>query len=312
MRTNRYVFRDLTCAPRGVYLGARSDRGASGISRKPRQIDRSGALQGRFRIGGLRVARSSHAGDPELCCQIGSLLFQEKIKVDGSSSTLLTPAIEALQNKQLAPANRFSLAASEEIRHLFNEFPLRRLVTKSENYPIRADRDRALVGAWYEMFPRSEGATQTSSGTFITATNRLPDIAAMGFDVLYLPPIHPIGETFRKGANNSLNAAKSDPGVPWAIGSKDGGHDAINPALGSMPDFEKFVSEANHLGLEIALDFALQVSPDHPWVKAHPNWFYHRPDGTIAYAENPPKKYQDIYPINFDQDLAPSRLMPPW
>ena len=242
--------------------------------------------------------------DPELCCQVGSLLFQEKIKADASSSLLLTPAIEALKNKQLAPANRFSIAASEEIRLHFNEFPLRRLVTKSDPYPIRADRDRALVGAWYEFFPRSEGATNTSNGTFATATNRLPDIAAMGFDVLYLPPIHPIGETFRKGANNSLNATKSDPGVPWAIGGKDGGHDGIDPCLGSMEDFEKFASAAKQVGLEIALDFALQVSPDHPWVKAHPNWFYHRPDGTIAYAENPPKKYQDIYPINFDQDLA--------
>ena len=242
--------------------------------------------------------------DPELCCEIGSLLFQEKIHVDGSSAVLLTPAFEALKNKKLAPANRFSIAASEEIRLYFNEFPLRRFITKSDNYPIRADRDRALVGAWYEFFPRSEGATQTSSGTFATAANRLSDIAAMGFDVLYLPPIHPIGETFRKGANNSLNATENDPGVPWAIGSKHGGHDVINPALGSMQDFEDFVTKAEHAGLEIALDFALQVSPDHPWVIAHPNWFYHRPDGTIAYAENPPKKYQDIYSLNFDQDLA--------
>ncbi len=242
--------------------------------------------------------------DPELCCQIGALLFQEKIKADASSTVLLTPAMEALQNKQLAPANRFSIATVEEIRLHFSEFPLRRLVTKSDHFPIRADRDRALIGAWYEFFPRSEGATDISSGTFATATDRLPDIAAMGFDVLYLPPIHPIGETFRKGANNSLQATKSDPGVPWAIGSKDGGHDAINPALGSMQDFEKFARAAKQVGLELALDFALQVSPDHPWVKAHPNWFNHRPDGTIAYAENPPKKYQDIYPINFDQDLA--------
>lgn len=242
--------------------------------------------------------------DPELCCQIGALLFQEKIKADGSSSVLLTPALEALKNKHLAPANRFSIAASEEIRLHFNEFPLQRLVTRSDNFPIRADRDRSLVGAWYEFFPRSEGATDTSSGAFTTAINRLPDIAAMGFDVLYLPPIHPIGKTFRKGANNSLNATKSDPGVPWAIGSNEGGHDAIDPALGSLQDFEKFVKAAKQVGLEIALDFALQVSPDHPWVKAHPNWFYHRPDGTIAYAENPPKKYQDIYPINFDQDFA--------
>ena len=242
--------------------------------------------------------------DPELCCEIGSLLFEEKIKEDSSSSALLSPALAALKNKKLAPANRFSLATSEEIRHYFDDNPLRRLVTKSDGYPVRADRDRALVGAWYEFFPRSEGATDKSSGTFATAANRLADIAAMGFDILYLPPIHPIGETFRKGANNSLNATASDPGVPWAIGSKDGGHDAINPALGSMKDFESFVSKAKSVGLEIALDFALQASPDHPWVKEHPNWFNHRPNGTIAYAENPPKKYQDIYPLNFDHDLA--------
>ncbi len=241
--------------------------------------------------------------DPELCCEIGALLFQEKIKEDVASSSLLSPALEALRNSKLAPANRFSIASEEGIRGYFDAKPLRRLLTKSDNYPIRVDRDRALVGAWYEFFPRSEGATNSSTGTFATASKRLSDIAAMGFDVLYLPPIHPIGETFRKGANNSLNAEKNDPGVPWAIGSKDGGHDAINPALGTMQDFENFVSKARDVGIEIALDFALQVSPDHPWVKAHPSWFNHRPDGTIAYAENPPKKYQDIYPINFDQDL---------
>jgi starch synthase (maltosyl-transferring) len=241
--------------------------------------------------------------DPELCCEVGSVLFQEKIKTDPASSALLTPVLAALKERKLAPANRFSIASVAEIREYFDHHPLQRLVTKSEGYPIRADRDRALVGAWYEFFPRSEGATNTSSGTFATATNRLTDIAAMGFDVLYLPPIYPIGETCRKGPNNSLNAKKGDPGVPWAIGSKEGGHDAINPALGSMKDFEDFVGKAKSAGLEIALDFALQVAPDHPWVKEHPLWFHHRPDGSIAYAENPPKKYQDIYPINFDQDL---------
>lgn len=241
--------------------------------------------------------------DPELCCEIGALLFQEKIKEDRASSALLSPALEALRNSKLAPANRFSIASDEVIRAYFESNPLRRLVTRSQAYPIRADRDRALIGSWYEFFPRSEGATISTAGTFATAQKRLPDIAAMGFDVLYLPPIHPIGETFRKGANNSLNATSSDPGVPWAIGSKEGGHDAIHPALGTMQDFAEFVSQAKSVGLEIAMDFALQVSPDHPWVKEHPQWFNHRPDGTIAYAENPPKKYQDIYPINFDHDL---------
>jgi starch synthase (maltosyl-transferring) len=241
--------------------------------------------------------------DPELCCEIGSGLFQEKIKTDPASSALLTPALAALKEGKLAPANRFSIASTEEIRDYFDLNPLRRIITRSESYPIRADRERALFGAWYEFFPRSEGATHASSGTFATAANRLADIAEMGFDVLYLPPIHPIGQTSRKGSNNSLASQKGDPGVPWAIGSKEGGHDAINPTLGSMKDFEDFVGRAKSVGLEIALDFALQVSPEHPWVKEHPLWFHHRPDGSIAYAENPPKKYQDIYPINFDQDL---------
>ena len=177
----------------------------------------------------------------------------------------------------------------------------------TEKYPIRADRERALVGSWYEFFPRSEGAIKNTdgtitSGTFITATKRLPAVAAMGFDVLYLPPIHPIGVAYRKGPNNSLTAGPNDPGVPWAIGNSDGGHDGINPALGTMKDFENFVVAAKKAGLEIALDLALQTSPDHPWVKSNPQWFNKRADGTIAYAENPPKKYQDIYPINFDDD----------
>ena len=177
----------------------------------------------------------------------------------------------------------------------------------TEKYPIRADRERALSGAWYEFFPRSEGAVKNAdgtitSGTFVSATKRLPAVASMGFDVLYLPPIHPIGVAHRKGPNNSLTAGPNDPGVPWAIGNSDGGHDAINPALGTMKDFENFVAAAKKAGLEIALDLALQTSPDHPWVKSNPQWFNKRADGTIAYAENPPKKYQDIYPINFDDD----------
>lgn len=240
--------------------------------------------------------------DPELCCEIGTLIFEEALQENKSGKELLEPAILALKNKSLAPANRFSIASSSEIREYFDRSPLRRLITRSKAHPIRADRERALIGAWYEFFPRSEGATAKSSGTFATASKRLADVAAMGFDVLYLPPIHPIGQTFRKGANNSLIAYETDPGVPWAIGNKDGGHDAINPELGTMEGFEHFVAEAKKLELEIALDLALQVSPDHPWVAKHPEWFTHRPDGKIAYAENPPKKYQDIYPLNFDHD----------
>lgn len=182
------------------------------------------------------------------------------------------------------------------------------LVTYSESIPLLVERERAGYGAWYEFFPRSEGAVRAkdgtvTSGTFATAQKRLAQIAKDGFDVLYLPPIHPIGRTNRKGPNNTLDAAPTDPGSPWAIGSSEGGHDAVHPDLGTVKDFEAFVAAARKVGLEIALDLALQCSPDHPWVTEHPEWFTTLPDGTIAYAENPPKKYQDIYPLNFDNDF---------
>lgn len=167
--------------------------------------------------------------------------------------------------------------------------------------PLVVERRRALYGSWYELFPRSEGATVTPSGTAVsgnlrTAAERLPAVAAMGFDVVYLPPVHPIGTSFRKGPNNALSAGPDDVGSPWAIGSPAGGHDALHPDLGTFEDFDHFVRTAQELRMEVALDFALQCSPDHPWVTLHPQWFHHRADGSIAYAENPPKKYQDIYP----------------
>ena len=245
--------------------------------------------------------------DAQLCCLTGLSLFESALEEDPSAKKLLAPAIKALADSKLAPANRFSVASSEAIKRYFSDSPLRRLQSTSHRIPIRADRDRALVGAWYEFFPRSEGATQHAKGaitpgTLKTAALRIPAIAAMGFDVLYLPPIHPIGKTFRKGKNNTLTPIESDPGVPWAIGSSDGGHDAINPELGTLQDFDHFISVAKTHKIEVALDLALQVSPDHPWVKSNPEWFTTRADGSIAYAENPPKKYQDIYPINFDND----------
>ncbi len=242
--------------------------------------------------------------DAQLCCEIGALLFEETLATAPEAEPLLGTVLKALRDKAMAPANRFSLASAPQIRQYFIASPLRRLVTASEPLPIRVDRSRAESGAWYEFFPRSEGATKAASGTFKTAQARLKDIADMGFEILYLPPIHPIGMNFRKGANNSLQTMAGDPGVPWAIGNSDGGHDTINSELGTMKDFEEFVIAANKVGLEVALDLALQVSPDHPWVSQHPDWFSHRPDGSISYAENPPKKYQDIYPINFDQDYA--------
>ncbi len=212
-------------------------------------------------------------------------------------------AAETLLDDTLPVATRLAGALTPEVDAVLARHPLRELVTTSDPLPLLVERERALYGAWYEFFPRSEGTPDRPHGTFRTAARRLPAIAAMGFDVVYLPPIHPIGTTHRKGRNNTLSAGPDDVGVPWAIGSPEGGHDAIHPALGTLEDFDHFVAEAARLGLEVALDFALQCSPDHPWVHKHPEWFHHRPDGSIAYAENPPKKYQDIYPIAFDADL---------
>jgi starch synthase (maltosyl-transferring) len=245
--------------------------------------------------------------DSNLMCAIGVQLLEEASQQSSTAKSLLKGAIAALKDEKLAPLNRFSAASTPEIRQYIALNPIRRLATLSEKYPVRADHPRALVGSWYEFFPRSEGAVlnkdgSITSGTFKTAALRIPAVAEMGFDILYLPPVHPIGHAHRKGRNNTLTPTDTDPGVPWAIGNKDGGHMAINPELGTMKDFEDFVAIAKKSGISVALDFALQASPDHPWVTEHPEFFTHRLDGTIAYAENPPKKYQDIYPINFDND----------
>jgi starch synthase (maltosyl-transferring) len=192
-------------------------------------------------------------------------------------------------------------AKDPSLRALMDARPDRRTSTVYEpSLVVRVDSVRARFGAWYEMFPRSVTPDPARSGTFREAETRLADIAAMGFDVVYLPPVHPIGHTHRKGRNNALIAAPDDPGSPWAIGSRAGGHTAIDPGLGTIDDFDSFVRLANRLGLDVALDIAFQTSPDHPWVREHPEWFRHRPDGSIKYAENPPKKYQDIYPFDFD------------
>jgi starch synthase (maltosyl-transferring) len=212
-----------------------------------------------------------------------------------------------LRDDDLDPRARLAIAQSRETAHILAAHPLRDLVSRSPKYGLQVHRRRALFGSWYEFFPRSEGAVveegvPPKSGNFQTAALRLPAVAKMGFDVVYLPPIHPIGTAFRKGRNNTLSPEPDDPGSPWAIGSELGGHDAVHPDLGTIDDFDDFVHKARELGMEIALDLALQCSPDHPWVKEHPEWFNIRADGSIAYAENPPKKYQDIYPLNFDKD----------
>jgi starch synthase (maltosyl-transferring) len=197
-------------------------------------------------------------------------------------------------------AERLETALGEELTALMRTYADRSRATTSAPSPIWVDRERARWGAWYEMFPRSAGPRADRSGTFQDARALLPRIARLGFDVLYLPPIHPIGHSFRKGRNNRLVAGPDDPGSPWAIGSEHGGHTAVDPGLGTLEDFVAFRQAAESLGLEIALDLAWQCSPDHPWVREHPDWFRHRPDGTIKYAENPPKKYQDIYPLDFE------------
>jgi starch synthase (maltosyl-transferring) len=219
----------------------------------------------------------------------------------------LVDAATALRDTSRPVPARLSAADDAEVVATLTAQPLRDFVSSSDRMPLWVDRERALFGSWYEFFPRSEGAAPDAdgvlrSGTFRTAAARLPAVAAMGFDVVYLPPIHPIGTTNRKGPNNTLTPGPDDVGSPWAIGSPDGGHDAIHPDLGTEKDFTAFVTRTRDLGMEVALDLALQATPDHPWVTTHPEWFTELADGTIAYAENPPKKYQDIYPINFDRD----------
>src|SRR5215469_5209022 len=258
--------------------------------------------------------------DVDLMLAEGALLFDRAAQVarqsgreatDGAARKrraeaarkLFASVALTLRDTDRTPVDRLGAGFSKQVMEALAEFPLRDLITHSAWYPLVVHRQRALYSSWYEFFPRSEGAKvdplgrrKPISGTFASASRRLEAIAAMGFDVVYLPPIHPIGTTARKGKNNSLLAGQSDPGSPWAIGSPEGGHDEVHPDLGTIADFDEFVVRANGLGLEVAIDLALQASPDHPWVTKHPEWFTTRADGTIAYAENPPKKYQDIYP----------------
>jgi starch synthase (maltosyl-transferring) len=256
--------------------------------------------------------------DVELMLTEGALLFERAARRiplppgagrPAEARAALRRLATRMRDRGLPPWDRLAAAEEPEIAAILASWPLRELVTRSRPLTVQVDRERALYGSWYEFFPRSEGVQIDPmgrrvpvSGTLRTAAKRLDVIAAMGFDVVYLPPVHPIGTAFRKGRNNTLTPAEGDPGSPWAIGSPDGGHDAIHLNLGTMDDFDAFVDRTRELGMEIALDLALQASPDHPWVKEHPEWFSTRADGSIAYAENPPKKYQDIYPLNFDDD----------
>lgn len=239
---------------------------------------------------------------------IGAALFDRAAAAMPRAQRRPVQAAAAALRTSGDPVSRAAPALSAEVDELLARHPLRELVTHGQEHQVWVDRPLARRGAWYEMFPRSTGGWDAHGrpvhGTFATAAAALPRIAEMGFDVVYLPPIHPIGRVHRKGRNNSATAEPGDVGSPWAIGSAEGGHDAVHPDLGTIDDFDAFVVAAGRLNLEVALDLALQCAPDHPWARQHREWFTELPDGTIAYAENPPKKYQDIYPLNFDNDPA--------
>ncbi|QFZ21697.1 maltotransferase domain-containing protein [Saccharothrix syringae] len=242
----------------------------------------------------------------DLAAGVALLRRAAAVKRPREQRAALLDAARALADTSRSPGGRVAPALAAPVARAMREHPVRDLVSRGATHRLRVDRPRALYGSWYEFFPRSTGGWDEHGdpvhGTFATAAAELERVARMKFDVVYLPPIHPIGEVNRKGRNNTITAGPDDVGSPWAIGSKDGGHDAVHPLLGTPVDFKSFVDRAHELGLEVALDLALQCAPDHPWVTGHPEWFTTLADGTIAHAENPPKKYQDIYPLNFDND----------
>ena len=248
--------------------------------------------------------------DVELMLEEGARVLDRAAALPGRDKEgvdALNTAVWVMRNPSNSVGDRLKAGLADAVVEALDRLPLRDHVSPSATYPLQVDRTRALTGSWYEIFPRSLGSRADSegnwhTGTLRTAAERLGRIAAMGFDVLYLTPVSPIGATNRKGRNNALEAGPDDPGSPYGIGSPAGGHDAINPDLGTFEDFDALVARAGELGMEVALDLALQCSPDHPWVSEHPEWFTVLADGSIAYAENPPKKYQDIYPLNFDND----------
>jgi starch synthase (maltosyl-transferring) len=252
-------------------------------------------------VGELRV-RLDAGQDVDLELEEGARMADRAAALPGTGDgdRLELGALSTrLRDPSVTQAHRLHEAARPPAVALMRRTADRETATRSGPWRLIVERELAGFSAWYEMFPRSEGAQPPHSGTFRTAAARLPAIAAMGFDVVYLPPIHPIGHSFRKGPNNATESAPADVGSPWAIGAAEGGHTAVHPDLGTLDDFALFVAEASRQGLEVALDYALQCSPDHPWVGEHPEWFRHRADGTVRYAENPPKRYQDIYPLDF-------------
>ncbi len=256
------------------------------------------------------VTAKIHAGQSaaELAndLETGAQLFERAAKKAPKTYQQQLLDVAATLRSDAEVRARVAPALSKDILGILDLHPLRELLTRGRTHKVEVMRRKALVSSWYELFPRSTGGWDDSGapvhGTFASTAEQLPRIKAMGFDTVYFPPIHPIGEINRKGRNNTLVTEPNDVGSPWAIGSSDGGHDAVHPQLGTLEDFDALIARAKELDLEIALDLALQCAPDHPWAKDHPEWFTVLPDGTIAYAENPPKKYQDIYPLNFDND----------
>ncbi|MBX9709870.1 MAG: alpha-1,4-glucan--maltose-1-phosphate maltosyltransferase [Xanthobacteraceae bacterium] len=247
------------------------------------------------------LAKQNAGQDVSLDALEGAALLTKARPLDKQSAALLTKAAESfLQDGSITPL------LAEDIAQAMAHSQTRADLTRSKSYPLMVDRPRAVASAWYEMVPRSQGKVQGKHGTFKDCITRLPDVAAMGFDVVYFTPIHPIGRINRKGRNNALKAEAGDPGSPYAIGAEEGGHDAVHLELGTLENFRELVHAANSLGMEIALDFAVQCAPDHPWVTQHPDWFNCRPDGTMRYAENPPKKYEDIHNPDFSSDDAGS------
>ena len=251
------------------------------------------------------TSATTQSQDIPLALRSGVLLLNQAAQraqdSDATNAKPLAQAAADLNRLADSKATNFDYPLSDGLIALAEQYPDLTFSTRyKQELHLWVDRERARYSAWYELFPRSTSPDPTRHGTFTDVKALLPSISAMGFDVLYLPPIHPIGNAFRKGRNNSVTSTPNDPGSPWAIGSKDGGHKAILTELGTLRDFDSLVAAAHDHGMELALDIAFQCSPDHPWVTEHPEWFIIRPDGSIQYAENPPKKYQDIYPLNFE------------
>jgi starch synthase (maltosyl-transferring) len=247
-----------------------------------------------------------HAAGLDVSSELGegaALVRAAATRASAEDGRWLADVAQRLQTAASADA-AIGLALSPELATRMAAWPERTRQAQTDPLGVEVERERAAIGAWYELFPRSCSPTPGRHGTLRDCEARLDYVAALGFDVVYLPPIHPIGRSHRKGPDNRPSAGPADPGSPWAIGAAEGGHDAVHPELGTLEDFSRLVARAQSLGLELALDLAFQCSPDHPWVSKHPEWFRRRPDGSIQYAENPPKKYQDIYPLDFESDAA--------